>query len=270
MEAKAIQLIQDTAVLAYAKPLSTFTPALVLPSDQKIHSIEKFQAARSRFRGALTTHSLLDFGNYVMEQSADTVASGFVDAAAMSCTVIFNLGNTKEPGHGDFTATLNLRKTAAFRALERAAAIQFAQKDLSDWIEDWASNLQALAADDSHIDLRKAASAIRSISIEQARKSEHVVGDLSASRSAMDQIEAKSSEGLPAEFLFTVEPYEGLKVQIIRLRVAVLTGGDKPLLRLRWIGEEQLREDLAQEFKDVVQQEVGGGAKLTIGSFNLG
>jgi uncharacterized protein YfdQ (DUF2303 family) len=154
--------------------------------------------------------------------------------------------------------------------LERAASIQFAQKDLSDWIEDWASNLQALAADDGQIGLRKAASAIRSISIEQARKSEHIVGDLSASRSAMDQIEAKSSEGLPAEFLFTVEPYEGLKVQIIRLRVAVLTGGDKPLLRLRWIGEEQLREDLAQEFKDVVQLEVGGGANLTIGSFNLG
>ncbi|MFJ3375502.1 hypothetical protein ACIPLA_11365 [Pseudomonas sp. NPDC086112] len=61
----------------------------------------------------------------------------------------------------------------------------------------------------------------------------------------------------------------GLKVQIIRLRVAVLTDGEKPLLRLRWIGEEQLREDLAQEFKDVVQQEIGGGAKLTIGSFNL-
>lgn len=110
MEAKAIQLIQDTAVLAFAKPLDTFTPALVLPSDQKIHSIEKFQAGRSRFRGALTTHSLLDFGNYVMTQSPEVVASGFVDAEAMSCTVIFNLGDTKSPGHGDFTATLNLRK----------------------------------------------------------------------------------------------------------------------------------------------------------------
>ncbi|WP_153015224.1 DUF2303 family protein [Pseudomonas syringae] len=205
-----------------------------------------------------------------MTQSAEVVASGFVDAEAMSCTVIFNLGDTKSPRHGDFTATLNLRKTAAFRALERATSIQFAQKELSDWIEDWASNLQAIAADDSPIDLRKAASAIRSISIEQARKSEPIVGALSASRSAMDQIEAKSSEGLPAEFLFTVEPYEGLKVQIIRLRVAVLTGGDKPLLRLRWIGEEQLREDLAQEFKEVVQHEVGGRRAIDYRQFQLG
>lgn len=270
MEAKAIQLIQDTAVLAYAKPLDTFTPTLVLPSDQKIHSIEKFQAGRSRFRGALHTHSLLDFGNYVMRENEDITAAGFVNADDMSCSVYFNLGDIVAPGHGDHTATLTLKKTAAFKALERAASTTFAQKDLSDWIEDWAPNLKALDPNDAYVDLRRAAAAIRSISIEQARKSEHVVGDMSASRSAMDQIEAKSAEGLPAEFLFTTEPYEGLNTQTIRLRVAVLTGGDKPALRLRWIGEDQLREDLAQEFKDVVQKEVGRAATLTIGSFNLG
>lgn len=269
MEAQAVKLIQDTALLAHAKPLDTYTPTLVLPSDQKIHSIEKFQLLRSRFRGELVTHSLHDFGNYVQHHTTEAAAVGFVDAEQMRCTVFFNLGDINNPGHGDFTATLNLRKTAGFVALERAAGSTFQQKDLSDWIEDWAPNLVSLAADDAPIDLRKAASAIRSISIEQARKSEHVVGDLSASRSAMDQIEAKSSEGLPAEFRFTVEPYEGLTARTIRLRVAVLTGGDKPLLKLRWIGEEQLREDLAQEFKEVVQADVGTAATLTIGSFKL-
>lgn len=269
MEAKAIQLIQDTALLANAKQLDTFTPVLALPSDVKLHNIEKFQLERSRFRGALVTHSLTDFANYVVAAKGPA-AVGFVDGDAMACTVYFNLGDTEKPGHGDYSATLTLKKTAAFLALEQAAQRQHAQKDLSDWIEDWAPNLKALDADDKEIDLRKAAGAIRSISIEQARKSEHVVGDMSASRSAMDQIEAKSSEGLPAEFLFTVAPYEGLIARTIRLRVAVLTGGDKPTLRLRWIGEAQLREDLAQEFKQVVQKEVGGSATLTIGTFNLG
>lgn len=269
MEARAIQLIQDTALLANAKQLDTFTPVLALPSDVKLHNIEKFQLERSRFRGALVTHSLTDFANYVVAAKGP-VAVGFVDGDAMACTVYFNLGDIETPGHGDYSATLTLKKTAAFLALEQAAQRQHAQKDLSDWIEDWAPNLKALDADEKEIDLRKAAGAIRSISIEQARKSEHVVGDMSASRSAMDQIEAKSSEGLPAEFLFTVAPYEGLIARTIRLRVAVLTGGDKPTLRLRWIGEAQLREDLAQEFKQVVQTEVGGSATLTIGTFNLG
>ena len=269
MEAKAIQLIQDTALLAHAKALETFTPVLALPDDVTLHSIEKFQQHRSRFRGALATHSLKDFADYVVAAKGPA-AVGFVNGDAMACTVYFNLGDVENPGHGDYSATLNLKKTAAFLALEQAAQRQHTQKDLSDWIEDWAPNLKALDADDKEIDLRKAAGAIRSISIEQARKSEHVVGDMGASRSAMDQIEAKSTEGLPAEFLFTVAPYEGLILQTIRLRVAVLTGGDKPALRLRWIGEAQLREDLAQEFKQVVQQEVGGSATLTIGTFNLG
>ncbi|RBL66642.1 hypothetical protein C3E98_036395, partial [Pseudomonas sp. MWU13-2625] len=65
MEAQAVQLIQDTAILAHAKPLDTHTPTLVLPSGQKIHSIQQFQPLRSRFRGELVTHSLHDFGNYV-------------------------------------------------------------------------------------------------------------------------------------------------------------------------------------------------------------
>lgn len=268
MEAKAIQLIQDTAVLANAKTLDTFTPAIALPDSAKVHSLEKFQQTRSRFRGVLATSSLKDFSSYVLAH-ADGNTAGFIDSDDMTCTVFFNLGDQDHPGHGDFRSTLTLKKTAAFIALERAAASKHSQKELSDFIEDWAPNLKALTADGADIDLRRAAGAIRSITIEQARKSEHVVGDMSSSRSAMDQIEAKSADGLPAELLFNVIPYEGLQPQTIQLRVAVLTGGDQPVLRLRWIGEAQLREDLAQEFKSVVAQEVGGATDLTIGSFVL-
>ncbi len=268
MEAKAIQLIQDTAVLANAKALDTHSPTIALPDNAKLHNLEKFQLNRSRFRGLLNTSSLSDFSGYVLT-NADGASSGFVDSDDMSCTVFFNLGDQDNPGHGDFRATLSLKKTAAFIALERAASSKHAQKELSDFIEDWAPNLEAFAADGTAIDLRRAAGAIRSITIEQARKSEHVVGDMSASRSAMDQIEAKSADGLPAELLFTVAPYEGLQPRAVQLRVAVLTGGDQPVLRLRWIGEAQLREDLAHEFKSVVAAEVGETTTLTIGTFAL-
>jgi uncharacterized protein YfdQ (DUF2303 family) len=269
MEAKAIQLIQDTAVLAHAKNLDTFNPAMVLPADARVHSLEAFQEHRSRFRGVMTTSSLKDFADYTLTH-AGTDSGGFVNSEEMTCVVLFNLGDQNLAGHGDFYSKLILKKTAAFIALENAASRAHAQKELSDFIEDWAPNLAAITPDGTDIDLRRAAGAIRSITIEQARKSEHVVGDMSASRSAMDQIEAKSAEGLPAELLFRVIPYEGLQAQTIQLRLAVLTGGDKPMLRLRWIGEAQLREDLAQEFKQVVASEIGGAAKLTIGSFQLG
>lgn len=268
MEAKAIQLIQDTAVLANAKPLDTFTPVIAVPAGTEVRSLEAYQQHRSRFRGVMLTSSLKDFADYTLNH-AGTDSAGFVDSDNMSCIVMFNLGDADLAGHGDFTAQLVLKKTAAFQALEAAASVTHTQKELSDFIEDWAPNLKAIDPDAADIDLRRAIGAIRSITIEQAKKSEHVVGDMSASRSAMDQIEAKSANGLPAELLFSVVPYEGLQARTIQLRVAVLTGGDKPLLRLRWIGEAQLREDLAQEFKGVVAQEIGGSAPLTIGTFRL-
>lgn len=268
MEAKAIQLIQDTAVLANAKKLDTHMPTIALSRENTVMSLEQFEQNRSRFRGRLTTSSLLDFSNYV-SANADGNSRGFIDSDRMTCTVFFNLGDQDTPGHGDYFSTLTLKKTAAFIAVEAAAGSKHSQKDLSDFIEDWAPNLIALDALGEEVDLRRAAGAIRSITIEQARKSEHVVGDMSSSRSAMDQIEAKSADGLPATLLFQVIPYESLKSQTIQLRVAVLTGGDQPVLRLRWIGEAQLREDLAQEFKEVVGQEVRASTELTIGTFTL-
>ncbi|WP_122366235.1 DUF2303 family protein, partial [Pseudomonas coronafaciens] len=97
MEAKAIQLIQDTAVLANAKALDTFTPSIALPATVNVVSLEKFQQSRSRFRGVLETSSLKDFSEYVLNQ-ADGNTSGFVNSDDMTCSVFFNLGNQDNPG----------------------------------------------------------------------------------------------------------------------------------------------------------------------------
>lgn len=48
----------------------------------------------------------------------------------------------------------------------------------------------------------------------------------------------------------------------------MLTGDDKPALKLRWVGEEQQREHIAQEFKDTLAAELGAAAVLTLGTFN--
>lgn len=268
MEAKAIELIQQTAILANAKALDTFTPVIALPAGTTVQSLEKFQAGRSRFRGSLSTESLTSFTDYVLARQ-EVAAEGFVDAEAMNCLVYFNLGDEDRPGHGDYTASLTLKKTSAFKALERAAGSTWSQKDLSDWLEDWLPNINAQDAEGVDIPLSKAIAAIRSITVESLRKGEHNVSDMSASRSTLEQVEARSDQGLPAELMFSCPPYEGLKSRSVRLRVGVLTSSDKPAIRLRWIGEEALREEIAEEFKDLLKTEVGGAANLTVGTFKL-
>ncbi|MNY75661.1 hypothetical protein D3C86_2150050 [compost metagenome] len=48
----------------------------------------------------------------------------------------------------------------------------------------------------------------------------------------------------------------------------MLTSGAQPALKLRWVGEEVQREEIAQEFKSVLDAAVGAHAKLTLGTFD--
>lgn len=263
----AIQLITDTALEASGKKLETLVPTVVLPESAKVVDLEKFQAGRSRFRGTYSTHSLADFGTYVVER-AEPGARGFIDQDAMSCVLLFNLGTTGEPGHADDRAVLKLKPTAGYTAAQQIGGRGISQKDLSDWIEDWHQYLTPVDEAGNAIPVAKAIAAVRTITIKASSESETTVGETSASRSAMDQIEARSKETLPVSLQFSTVPFEGLTEQVITLRLSVITSGAVPVLKLRWVGEEVQREDIAQEFKSVLQEKIGEAAVLSLGAFD--
>lgn len=264
---EAIQLITDTALEATGKKLETLVPTVVLPESAKIVDLERFQAGRSRFRGTYSTHSLADFSAYVVERAA-LGARGFIDQDAMSCVLLFNLGTADVPGHADDRAVLKLKPTAGYTAAQQIGGRGISQKDLSDWIEDWHQYLTPVDEAGNAIPVAKAIAAVRTITIKASSESETTVGETSASRSAMDQIEARSKETLPVSLQFSTIPFEGLTEQVITLRLSVITSGAVPVLKLRWVGEEVQREDIAQDFKSVLQEKIGESAALSLGAFD--
>jgi uncharacterized protein YfdQ (DUF2303 family) len=264
---EAIQLINDNALQATGKKLETFVPTVVLPDSASIIDLERFQAGRSRFRGTYSTHSLNDFVVYVVERAA-TAARGFINQDEMSCAVLFNIGTAETPGHADDRAILKLKPTAGYTAAQQIGGRGISQKDLSDWIEDWHQYLTPVDEAGSAIPVAKAIAAVRTITIKASSESESTVGETSASRSAMDQIEARSKETLPVSLQFSTIPFEGLTEQVITLRLSVITSGAVPVLKLRWVGEEVQREDIAQEFKAVLQRNIGDAAVLSLGAFD--
>jgi uncharacterized protein YfdQ (DUF2303 family) len=270
---EAIQHIESQAIIAAAKPIviDGGTSVAVLPEAVSLRSLEQYQPLRDRFRGTLRTHSLRDFTKYVAahDNANQPRPGGFIDQDAMSATVIFNLGEPDHAGHGDDTATLTLKPTAAYSALQGVVGRTLGQKELAEWLEDWLPNLEAQDGETT-LQMLQAINAVRRMVIKATSQRDSNVGDFSASRSAMDEIEAKSQDTLPSAFIFTTVPFEGLDVADIKLRLSVITGRDEPLLKLRWVGEEAQREAFAQEFKDVLEQEVGGLVPLTIGTFSLG
>lgn len=269
-----LQHIEAQALIAAAKPINIDggSALVVLPESVGLQSLEKHQPMRDRFRGALKTQSLRDFSKYVeghINSSLSELASGYIDQDAMSATVIFNLGNPDEAGHGDDRATLTLKPAAAYTAVQAIVGKSLSQQTLAEWLEDWAPNIAAIAGDET-MTIAAAISGIRKMTIKATSQRDSSVGDFSASRSSMDDIEAKSQETLPTAFLFQVVPFEGLGTSTLTLRLSVITGEDKPVLKLRWVGEEAQREEFAIEFKQVLEHEVGGFVPLTIGTFTLG
>lgn len=262
----ALQLITDTALAAAGKELPTNTPTAIVPDSSTVIDLERFQLHRSRFRGTYSTHSLVDFGAYVVERAAPD-ARGFIDQDAMSCVVLFNLGTPEQPGHADDRAVLRLKASAAFAAVQAVCGQSLAQKAMSDWIEDWNQHLSATDESGAVMSIAKAIAAVRTITVKASSESDHAVSETRASRSTMDAIEASSKETLPAWLDFKVIPFEGLGDQVIRLRMSVITSGTQPVLKLRWLGEEAQREEIAQEFKKVLEIQVGTSSKLSLGNF---
>lgn len=284
MDASTVDSIEKLAVdAARARVLGTATPTIVLRDDEgteRVVSLEPFAAARARFRGTYNTSSLQDFARYVIGRGA---GDGFIQPDALSATVIFNLhvaidpGSPSEPGHADDIAQLALKSTPDYEALKLGAGSTFVQKQVVEWLEDWADNLTADFSDGttsgSTADptaIKRAIAALRRVKIKASSEAVHTDKDFGASRSALEDIEASSESGLPAGFRFTCQPAPDLSPRTFYLRLRVHPADDKPTFQLRWIRRESDLEAIGQDFKAKLLDAIGDKASMLLGTFSAG
>lgn len=173
------------------------------------------------------------------------------------------------PGHGDDKAQLTLVPTAAYKSIQQYTGKRLSQRDLAEWLEDWAENLKVTDANGNDMNTSSAIAAVRNITIKALAESNHKEHNFGATRSALEEIEASSQAVLPGEIHFTLTPYEDLPSITIILRLSVFTSDDKPALKLRWVGEGAQREAIAQSFKQTLAGQLGDAASLTLGEFTI-
>ncbi len=268
--ATLLEYIQDNTVrLEFNKAaISDDLDVAALPDDTRVLELEKFRPLRSRFRGDFLTRRIDDFVSYTVGK-ADSGAECFVWPDDMTAKAVLNLGDLNEPGHADNTATIKLKTTAAFDAIKSMDGKTRTQQQLAEWLEDWRDNIQGLTSDEQRLTPSKAIAAIRRITIKANSSSDHTEGQLSSTRSAMEQVEASSnSEPLPSFILFSCEPYTGLAERTFILRLSLRFDEEKPLLALRIIRPEQHEEEMAEEFATLLQQQFGDQLPVTIGNFS--
>lgn len=255
MEKAAIEQIQKTAnMVEMNQELSqagTHYPTMLVPEGFQVKNLESFMQLRSSYRFSFKTKSINDFVEYSKEFDQEG-AKCFVNSDNMSAKVIFDLGTETAPLHQDNRAGLNLDKTSAYRNLLSIDGNHLSQKAASNFIEDWADHITVFTKAGDHMTIAQAANALNNITIESARSLTSEVDDFGESMSAMEKIEAKNKDKIPADINFKCVPYLGLNERTFKVRVSILTGGSRPEISLRIIQLEPQQEEIAEEFKDIL------------------
>lgn len=260
-KAEAVTAVSAAVLGAVASPAAV----AALPNDFEVKDFEGYLPLRRRARGTMTTSVIPAFASYVKLHAEDG-ASVFVDKDSMKATAVLNLGTPDAPGHADNLAVVALDKSAAYSALLGIAdGRPRPQIAIAEFLEDWAPFIGCRNADDV-IPTPQAAAAVRTITIEAAKKFTSTEQQLGAERSAFESVQASSTQTLPTIIEFACDaPYAGLASRTLALRLSVLTT-DKPQVVLRIVKLEEHQEGMAAEFAELVRQAVEG-MPVGIGSY---
>lgn len=250
--------------------------AVPVHKDVTIRDLESFMPFRRRYRGEMVTTQIDQFAEYTNRTAGEVQANGaepgvtipcFVDPENMNAKVFFDLGTVEYPGHADFTARLNLPKTAAFEELLGKDGRALDQKELAEWLEDWAPQLKVTSETGEPLNLPAAVGAVRRITIGAKSESTSEERTFGGRRSSMAEVEAQNKDTLPAFVEFTCEPYHGLQERTFRLRVSLITS-EKPRLVMRIVRLEHHQEEMAKEFRERLEHALDGNLVDTfVGKF---
>ncbi|CBV44088.1 YfdQ family protein [Halomonas elongata] len=268
MEAQALERIVALAHASQIGNPGTDVPTMLVPNGYSLESLEAFQDHPTHFRGTYSTSSIEDYAAYVNHEVGAQV---FVDTDDMDAEAFFDLGDADSPGHGKHRARLKLQRTAPYTACLQAHDRAFGQKELAHWIEDWHAHITGESTSGKDLTPKQLATMVRRIEVEASSERTHEEGDWNTQSSGLDALDARTGEDTPAFIRFACMPYEGLSLRTFDLRMSILTDDSKPRLKLRITGLEGIQEEIAKEFKQVLEQQIDLGAtRVLLGNFRKG
>jgi uncharacterized protein YfdQ (DUF2303 family) len=255
-EPRAIQLAHSSVSHALCSEADDTRGVMALPKDFQVHDLENYLVTRRRQRGTVQTPVAASFAAYVSDHS-EQGATVFIDPTQMSATAVLNLGTPIAPGHADNTATFTPPQLSAYRAMREVAdGTTKSQQRVAEWMEDWQDVITCLDADGQQIATGKAVAAVRRITIEALRRQESEVAQLRATNSTFEDVQAKSTEPIPARLQLKCVPLHGLPQRTFALRLGIVTGDKQPGLVLRIVRLEDHLEGMAKDLEELVVREL--------------
>ena len=235
------------------------TMTVLLREGEELKTVPNPDGKRSRFRAKFSTNTIGELVPY-LELHGASGATGFVGSGSqLSCQFVINMGTLAAPGHADHTATAVLERTPEFAAILAINGKKMTQRDMAEWLEDWAYMLDPRDGNKYPIGYDTAAliSLVREFTVAKKGETTAAVGNVAVSRSAMEEVEAKAKRPFPGYVCAALKPYSELTERYFYLRFAILPeAADGPLLCLRIVGLEQAAKQIADEFAQAVREKL--------------
>lgn len=269
MDQSAISKIQETAAVNRSADMlkACDLPGLIVTTNEVgVTDLEKFMPNARHFRLNFKTNQITEFEGYV-EENVNEDSKIFVDDESLSAKCIFDLGTLELPLHKHHTATVKLKTTAVYNAILRIVDQAHDQQTIAEFLEDWKAEVGEIKTTaDSTMTVGQASSSVRNLTISQAREVNSQVDDFGYEASAMEKIEAKNKDKLPASIKFHINTHHGLAPRELNIRLSFLTSRDEPRIKLRIVGQEALQEEIAEEFKEILNGSLGEKTTVYIGN----
>lgn len=236
-----------------------------LPENLKVVDLERYQPRRRRFRGKLNTHLITAFEDY-HDQHEALQGTCFINPEKMQAISYFDLGDSDTPGHCDHSAILTLKKTAELRALEDfLCRMPVGQKALAEFLEEFRTYITASEDSGADMEIAKVIQAVRKIEMNATSQQSSQIGNFDATVSAMERIELQGQR-LPAFIGFTCKPYFGLPARTFTMRLSLISG-ETPKLSLRQIAPELDQQAMADEFQQLLIEQLPEATTIHLGTF---
>lgn len=267
LTAEAIQRIEQLSQAAHAMP-ATHVPAVLAPGGAQVIDLEEFQERPARLRQTFRTERINDFVTYILAADGDRHPTVYVSPSGDKATAIIDHGTDEAPEWGHHRAELALVKTREYQALESLCAHPRSQQDLIDYLEDWARDgLVECLVDGEPVGASAAIAAVRRVDLKATEQATHVQDNFSASRTAIEQIEARGATGsLPGHIKLMAPMYVGTGQRDIYARIGVRAGKDgQPAFGIRIMQLDTLVEAVAREVEQTLIEHLRGECDVFVG-----
>lgn len=275
MNEKAIQEIIKNAntkqVMDGVGAIDTQSNIIAIPDNFILKDLENHMPNRDRFRAHMSTQHIEEFARYNEQYSDKEGSQCFINADSMSATSYFDLGTKEKALHCDHKATLELKRTALFTELLSFNGQQNSQRDAAEWIEDHAEFIISYDSEGNSIPVANVSAAIRNLTVNKDSGRTTTNEDFAATQSEFENVAIKTKEGLtmPATLKIMCTPYNGLGLRSFELRHSITFRNKDPIITFRIKLLEKQQEDMADEFKEILDKRLEEVIPTYIGTLSV-